>query len=82
MAESVVGNIQDKFDIHTLPETTDKQTDKLLHDGTHPLKTDLDNTINGRLFSPMIKTTRYAGSSVPSAIKGFNMRIGRTRTYI
>ena len=60
---------------------TNKLTD-VLHDATHPLKTDFDNKIiqrSGRLRVPRTRTARCAGSFVTSAIKGFNTRIGRTR---
>ena len=54
----------------------------ILHDDTHPLKTDFDNKIiqrSRRFIVPRIIITRYAGSSVPSGMRGFNMRIGGTQ---
>ena len=51
------------------------------HTVTHPLKTDFDNKIiqRSKCFAvPRIRTAWYAGSFLPLAIKGFNIRISRS----
>ena len=76
-AERVIGKRQDKFDTLCHRRLTNKLAD-VLRDVTHPLNNKIIQR-SGRFREPMIRTTRYAGSCVPSAIKEFNMRIGRTR---
>ena len=79
-AESVVGKRQNRFDTYYQGRLTNKLT-TILHDDTHPQKVDFDNRIierSRRLRVLRARTTRYAGSFVPSAISIFNQKIERT----
>ena len=79
-AESVIGKIQNRFDTYYQGRLTNKLT-YILHDDTHPLKAVFDNRIierSGQFRVPRARTTRHAGSFVPSAISVFNQKIGKS----
>ena len=80
----IIGKRQDKIETNYQRRLTNKLTN-VLHDDTFRLKTNFDNKIiqcSGRLRMPRIRTTRYAGSFVPSAIKAFNTKKCRGRNDI
>ena len=84
MYKIIIGKRHDKIDTNYQRRLTNKLTD-VLHDDKFRLKTDFDNKIiqcSGRLRMPRIRTTRYSGSFVSSAIKAFNTKKCRGRNDI